>query len=320
MAHELASSLVGAASNMFGTFFNGLTSAQAADNAYSRQRELMSLQNQYAIENFNRENAYNSPKEQMRRLREAGLNPALMYQNGAAGVSGNIAAPAAPAAPMQSTTPADFSRTATDAANVALALGQAKKAGEEGLAQEILNGYLGERTENEIKNLMLQNQNLLADLGIKDAQQKNIVQSTKNLVAEAYALEKRIGFEAVDRIVSSYNAYTQRMLAENKITDDEATRQARIFSLVAKGKLDQANEYLIGLFKDPEKFHSFVKGWIAEIRSFISGDGKTDSQGHGPYNPFNKDPESPVAQGARSIFLWLDDWLCSWTGAEPIKK
>lgn len=45
-------------------------------------RQLVELQNQQNIEQWNRENAFNDPSNAMQRLRGAGLNPALMYGNG----------------------------------------------------------------------------------------------------------------------------------------------------------------------------------------------------------------------------------------------
>ncbi|AXH76413.1 MAG: DNA pilot protein [Microviridae sp.] len=48
-------------------------------------REMYDKQRADSISNFNMINAYNSPEQQMRRFREAGLNPHLMYQG-----SGNV--------------------------------------------------------------------------------------------------------------------------------------------------------------------------------------------------------------------------------------
>lgn len=49
-------------------------------------RDLMALQNQFNTLNYEK---YSSPSAQMRQLKEAGLNPDLMYQNGAGGI-GNL--------------------------------------------------------------------------------------------------------------------------------------------------------------------------------------------------------------------------------------
>lgn len=45
-----------------------------------------SIQKDDAREQWERENEYNLPKNQIQRLKDAGLNPALMYQNGASGL------------------------------------------------------------------------------------------------------------------------------------------------------------------------------------------------------------------------------------------
>lgn len=58
-------------------------------NLYNRQMAEWAMANQDRLswEHWNAMNAYNHPKQQMARLREAGLNPLLVYGSG--GVSGN---------------------------------------------------------------------------------------------------------------------------------------------------------------------------------------------------------------------------------------
>lgn len=68
--------LAGGALGMIGNIFGvGMTNDQ--------NKELVEQQNKLNIEQWNRENAYNAPIEQMRRLKAAGLNPNLIYGNGA---------------------------------------------------------------------------------------------------------------------------------------------------------------------------------------------------------------------------------------------
>ena len=68
---------------------NKQIAAQREENAKTRQYNLMLArqQNQWNIEQWQRENDYNSPSAQMSRFREAGLNPDLMYGNGTPGNS-----------------------------------------------------------------------------------------------------------------------------------------------------------------------------------------------------------------------------------------
>ncbi|MEE3416368.1 MAG: hypothetical protein VZR53_13485 [Prevotella sp.] len=59
-----------------------------SNSAYQNKetRNLMALQNEFNTLNYEK---YGSPSAQMRQLKEAGLNPDLMYQNGASGI-GNL--------------------------------------------------------------------------------------------------------------------------------------------------------------------------------------------------------------------------------------
>ncbi|WGL31374.1 DNA pilot protein [Dipodfec virus UOA04_Rod_997] len=60
------------------------------------QMRLAKYQNDYNMQMWNKENEYNSPKAQMARLDEAGLNKALMYSQGS---TGNASSPAPAATP-----------------------------------------------------------------------------------------------------------------------------------------------------------------------------------------------------------------------------
>lgn len=57
---------------------------------YSNTKKLMAYQNQMNIDNWKMENMYNSPGAQMARLREAGLNPSLVYSSGTDNTGGSI--------------------------------------------------------------------------------------------------------------------------------------------------------------------------------------------------------------------------------------
>ena len=57
--------------------------ASAQDRANKQNKEIAKMQNAWNLEQWHRENQYNRPTEQMQRLSEAGLNPNLVYGNGA---------------------------------------------------------------------------------------------------------------------------------------------------------------------------------------------------------------------------------------------
>lgn len=90
-------SLIGSGISALGGIFSGAQqhntsmSALALQNKYNRQ--MADLAWQRNLDMWNRQNAYNSPKEQVARLKEAGLNPNLMYVSGSASTGNASNAP-----------------------------------------------------------------------------------------------------------------------------------------------------------------------------------------------------------------------------------
>lgn len=85
---SLLDTLVPAGTGLLGGLFNiGATKSAGKD-----QLKLAQYQYDKAVEMWNRQNEYNSPKSQMARLAEAGLNPNLVYGSG--NVVGNTSAQA----------------------------------------------------------------------------------------------------------------------------------------------------------------------------------------------------------------------------------
>ncbi len=73
-------SIIGAGLNFLGNVIGGNIAAKSNERAADKQYE-------YQKDLINRQNVYNSPANQMKRLQEAGLNPNLVYGGG--NVSGN---------------------------------------------------------------------------------------------------------------------------------------------------------------------------------------------------------------------------------------
>jgi len=71
---------------MFGGLVGGLIGG--ISNAIIQRRQNKQA-NKLELENWHRQNAYNDPQEQMRRLKEAGLNPNLVYGGSPGQVSGS---------------------------------------------------------------------------------------------------------------------------------------------------------------------------------------------------------------------------------------
>lgn len=110
LSSGLGSGIAGMGLSMVGGMFSGIK----AKKQHKRNKELLQMQNQMEIERmglqadynkqqaaynqelakgmydytFNKEAEYNDPKEQRKRMEAAGLNPALMYGQSAAGAGG----------------------------------------------------------------------------------------------------------------------------------------------------------------------------------------------------------------------------------------
>lgn len=82
----IADALIGAGGSLLGTAMSAAFNAYTANRDFKRQKELMDKQNSMNISNWQMQNEYNDPKNQIARLRNAGINPDLFYANGASGI------------------------------------------------------------------------------------------------------------------------------------------------------------------------------------------------------------------------------------------
>lgn len=77
-----------------GDVYNAMTAREDNEQARQDQLRLNQENREWELKMWNLKNAYDNPARQMERLRAAGLNPNLVYGNGADVTSGNINAPA----------------------------------------------------------------------------------------------------------------------------------------------------------------------------------------------------------------------------------
>lgn len=125
--------LGGAAISAIGNWFGNRSNRKASREAFEREskfaREERLAQQQWIEQMYEKNNSYNSPAAQMQRLKEAGLNPDLMYSRGDVGNA------TAPEAPQQAMTPRynviptnTYGQTAQIAADAGLKAAQARLA------------------------------------------------------------------------------------------------------------------------------------------------------------------------------------------------
>lgn len=123
----------GAAISAIGSFFGNKSNRKQSAEAFEREskfaREERLAQQQWIEQMYEKNNSYNSPAAQMRRLKDAGLNPDLMYSRGDVGNA------TAPEAPQQAMTPRfnlipanTYGQTAQIAADAGLKAAQARLA------------------------------------------------------------------------------------------------------------------------------------------------------------------------------------------------
>lgn len=169
-AGSIASGLFGLGSSAIGAVSSNKQidkqlAAQSEENQKNREYnlQLAQMQNAWNQEQWERENEYNSPVNQMKRFQEAGLNPDLMYQNGSAGnsmqLSGGMTA-GSPSAPQ------DFS-----------ALGQKKSIGDviaQSLNNEMMRAQI-DKVKAETRSESYQADILKSDASFRDAWNKGVL-------------------------------------------------------------------------------------------------------------------------------------------------
>lgn len=123
----------GAAISAIGSFFGNKSNRKQSAEAFNREskfaREERLAQQSWIEQMYEKNNSYNSPAAQMQRLKDAGLNPDLMYSRGDVG---NATAPEAPAqapTPRFNVIPTNtYGQTAQIAADAGLKAAQSRLA------------------------------------------------------------------------------------------------------------------------------------------------------------------------------------------------
>lgn len=222
-----AAALVGAIGSIAGGLLNNSLSSSAATTAFNRQKELMRMQQQYAVENWNREVSYNDPRAQMQRLKAAGLNPNLVYGSGSPGLNApSTASPTAPSAPMQVTAPADFGSVISNAAQAASALANAKLADSKTIGQKIENDFNQKTLSDRI--LAVGKQNNWTDEQISKTQEEtaNLQQQFALLVGQSNLMQKdgELKQKAIDSFDQEFSKRMREYDDKHNLSKEEYRR------------------------------------------------------------------------------------------------
>lgn len=250
---------LGGLTSLFGTVSNNKNidkqiAAQKEENRLNREYNLMlaKQQNEWNLEQWNRENAYNDPSAQMQRLRTAGLNPDLVYGSGSAAnlsaaspemTSGAASQPVDMSAYRNRQTIADTIAKAQQFSAVEVATEKAKS---EATGQKLKN--IEQESQNVIRSfdakyhsdmLSAEYQNLV-DTHHRNNEQLELLRSQVANIDEE-TLSKSIDNDFKEFYKSDYYRYLQN---QYKISDEDVKRaqamtNALIRSANAKADYDE---------------------------------------------------------------------------------
>lgn len=269
---------VKAGTSLLGSVFSGIgankrqkraIAAQKEENALARQFNwnMAQWQNQIARENLEDERRYNSPVEQMKRLKEGGLNSDLFYGNGASGIVDANVAPAAsvsPVAPADVASPimatptaleslmagAMYTKTLAETRNIEADTG--KKEGEkESLSIDNLTKAMTQGSTIELSDLSVEIAK--SNLSLNDAQKNKIV-SEINDINEHVKLTRAAISETMAKVenmdTQTFATRVETMLSQKRFDVEVADFQRRVRETDARINLSntEAKALLVTMF------------------------------------------------------------------------
>lgn len=280
---KLGGSLISGGSSLLSGIFGTISQNRMIDKQIKAQREenermreynlnLAKLQNQWNIDQWNRENEYNTPAAMMKRLREGKLNPDLMYQNGTTGLTSATSPSMTAGAPA---TPQDMSalgqkRTIGDSvqqslrdslvgAQIDVMKSEARKNNADAGGQEITNESLAEMNQAIIKEkISAANKN--------EADRKQAEEMVNTLKSQQKVYEATVG-----------EIHSQTGLNNAKITDisfDQYMRRAEYVLNVGKFAAE-FNVKMLELGYKYSELEALKKKWASEAyKNYVDASAK----------------------------------------------
>ena len=241
---------------MAGAAIGGLfdIASSALNNKYAQQQ--MQLQNQMNIEQWNRENQYNSPTAQMQRLSAAGLNPNLVYGNGATTLSAS--SPKLEAAQKKAP---DLGQYAVMAVNAMLKQKELDIREKEVDSKVNLNASQAQwnkvRSDLDDLKLALEEVTFNNSVAKSDLMLQKLRETIDNLNASTRNYESMIGLNAF----RSENLQSQTKLNEAKVQEtfsrikniDEDTKLKAVEQVLKNSQVDLTNQQVLKLIAEIEQ-------------------------------------------------------------------
>lgn len=207
--------------NIISTYMSNKANAEEAEKDRKFQELMAQRANDWSIQQWNRENAYNDPTAQMERLKRAGLNPNLVFSNGSLN---NSAAPS-PSVQMASGSSAAGSQRPY---------------------------ILDPLTAAQVANINADTRQKEKSLEVSDAQINQLNATASNLKKQTDVLQKELDLKNIDYLVRS-QTYLQEISAKNAQYDlsaNEAKAKAKYVEDTAKKTYDILVEEYNNIKKD----------------------------------------------------------------------
>lgn len=304
MDPAVTASVVGAVGSLAGNALSSGANANLNKKNREWQEKMYETQHQRNIELWNMQNAYNTPVEQVKRLREAGLNPNLMYGNGSAstGLADSVSSADVPGTP--GTIPYDFSQASN------------------GLADSIARYQTWQMNSLNMQKVQAERENIMANTMYQNAMKdKTLIgvdldKITRDWSDKMHSIDYLSKVAGLDRTTSEtwLNNARQRAV-ELGITQDTASFETRMDlykAQILNNKANALNAY--GNYQDAvARVASGLYGEQARNYRVQSNLGQQQYDFLAPYYQNHINPNSgPVSQIIQSLFGWEIDSKEKW--------
>lgn len=231
--------LISGASGLAGSIVDAIAGAANAKKQREHDKDMAALNNQYQVEQWERENEYNDPSAVAARYRAAGINPRAAFGQGSAsgaGIAGGLSsAPGSASNVMFDTNFGGIANTAISGAR--LAAQNAKDVADAKLATEKAASELFER--KFIKPHTARLQSALADKGISEAEIKKIEAQWAPYMAD---LQSRIAEGTINSQLQSIDESKQR-ISHSKAVTELAEEQRNLVLKQIEESAERAKNY-----------------------------------------------------------------------------
>lgn len=239
------------------------------NRTFERNKELARLQNQYNLEQWHRENTFNSPMNQRRRLESAGFNPNLAFSNGLQNTA--ALSPGMSAGTPSSSAPVGFGSPSSPT-ELALLNSQIKKNEADANAADSgsdLNraqiDNIRTMTEEQQKSMAVSREYTQRQTAMIDEQVAALRASTEGqkLLNDKQSMENAVYSITADDLVESFR------LNNRLLKSQEASNYASARNSNAMAQFQEfANRVVSEVHRNPENLIKLAQAWM---------DGKTIS-------------------------------------------